>query len=420
MPDQPKRVLVLYRLHYPLDKLRLSSLQQLQALDKSDQTYEIIYFNAVFGVPSWFKNLDFDVIILSTLFLGMRWFPRYFRRWKQTMNWIADVDCLKIAIPQDEYDHAHVLDEWLDEWHVQVIFTNFNETYRSTLYPKMSKKAEFHVCFTGYLDKDTIDETVIKPISERPLDIVYRARHLPYWFGKYGQFKHLIAEKITDYAPKHQLKIDVSTQQSDTIIGIDWTQFMASARATIGCESGVSALDPHGAVKHDILQLLTDDPQLSFEDVSARIPVGWDDYEFLAIGPRHLEATQTKTCQILMRGNYSGVLVADKHYIPVEHDFSNLDTVLETLKDDAYVQKMVDNAYHDIACNPAYTYTAFAAQLDAVIDQHSLDKAYQPKTGLKQLVSLISAIISIVVTMADFGIRTLRIRQVINKLFASS
>ncbi len=112
MPDQPKRVLVLYRLHYPLEKLRLSSLQHLQALEKSNSPYEIVYFNAVFGVPGWFKNFDFDVVILSTLFLGMRWFPRYFRQWKQSMKWIAELDCLKIAIPQDEYDHAHTLDEW--------------------------------------------------------------------------------------------------------------------------------------------------------------------------------------------------------------------------------------------------------------------------------------------------------------------
>ena len=420
MPDQPKRILVLYRLHYPLHKLRLSSLQQLQALEKSSSSYEIVYFNAVFGVPSWFKNLDFDVIILSTLFLGMRWFPRYFQQWKQTMKWIAEFDCLKIAIPQDEYDHAHTLDDWLYDWNVQIIFSNFDDTYRETLYPKMHQKAEFHHCYTGYINQDTVDENSLKPISQRPLDIVYRARHLPYWFGGYGQFKHTIAEKVTDYAPEHGLNIDISTNTDDTITGSEWIQFMASSRATIGCESGVSALDPRGEIKSSIMQWQQQEPNLSFENASKRLPVGWDDYEFLAIGPRHFEAVMTKTCQILIRGDYSGVLEADKHYIPVEHDFSNLDAVLQKLKDDTYIQQMVDTAYNDIACNDAYTYEAFAEQLDTVIQHHTQDNTYQEKPRLGWQISIPSRVADTTIHIIDFGIRTFGVRKVISKLMSGA
>src|SRR5690606_9448857 len=111
---------------------------------------------------------------------------------------------------------------------------------------------------------------------------------------------------------------------------------------------------------------LKEKPDLTFEEASARLPDDWDNHEFFAIGPRHFEAVMTKTCQVLIRGHYSGVLQADKHYIAIEDDFSNLDAVLETLKDDQYVQNMVDTAYKDIACNEAYTYKAFAEQLDRV------------------------------------------------------
>jgi len=64
-----------------------------------------------------------------------------------------------------------------------------------------------------------------------------------------------------------------------------------------------------------------------------------------AISSRHLDAAGTKTCQILFRGEYNGILEADKHYIAMEKDFSNISGVMERFKDFEYRKKMVDGTY---------------------------------------------------------------------------
>src|SRR5690606_4974674 len=99
--------------------------------------------------------------------------------------------------------------------------------------------------------------------------------------------------------------------------------------------------------------------------------------------------------------HYSGVLQADKHYIAIEDDFSNLDAVLETLKDDQYVQNMVDTAYKDIACNEAYTYKAFAEQLDRVIREHTQDMPVKDKSRLGWQISLPSRVVNTIIKIAD-------------------
>ena len=61
-------------------------------------------------------------MILHTTFLGLRWIEGFDRR-RRRSEWIAELQCPKIALPQDDYDHAAVLDGWLSELGVDVVFT---------------------------------------------------------------------------------------------------------------------------------------------------------------------------------------------------------------------------------------------------------------------------------------------------------
>jgi hypothetical protein len=366
-----KRILVLYWHPEPLAKMRVAILHHLQAMESSPANHKIIYYNTFNGAPAWLGYLNFDAVILHTTFLCLRWSHRFYP-WKWQLRWIKDLRCLKIAIPQDEYDHSEILDEWLYEWGVSAIFTNFDQAHRKILYPIMQNQAEFYNCFTGYID-DAVARTYqpkLLPVAARSNDIVYRATHLPYWFGSQGQLKHQIADVVAERAGKHGLKCDISTRPEDIIVGNDWIDFVASGRAIIGCESGSSALDRRGEIKAKIQSLLAENPHLSFEEVGACMPTGWDDYRFFAISPRHFEAVVTKTCQILVEGHYDGVLEPDKHYIPLKRDFSNLDQVLEKVKDHPYIQDMVERAYEDIYLSGRYTHQKFAEKIEMVILKH--------------------------------------------------
>lgn len=362
----PRRVLVLYHWGDPSRAMRPAIQQHLHVLDVSPAQHQILYHDVAQGVPGWLTRIGFDAIILHTTLLCLRWSSLYAPA-REDLRWLGARDCVKIALPQDEYDHSEVLDEWLDEMGVSVVGTVFDESVRSVLYPKMNGRARFLRCLTGYIDEANAARCKgdLRPIAERPRDIVYRAAHLPYWFGSHGQLKHDIAGVVAERAQAIGLSCDISTRSEDVITGDDWYGFLASGKTIIGCESGSSVLDRRGEVQARIRAWLDAEPGLSFSDVSRRLPSGWDDYRFFALGPRHLEAIVTRTCQVLIEGDYDGVLQANRHYLPIRRDLGNLDEVLHMIKDHALLEATAARAYEEIYESRKYTYGALAGLLDA-------------------------------------------------------
>jgi hypothetical protein len=363
----PKRILVLYCYPVPLSKMRLAIKQHILACELGGTKATVRYHN-VYENTGRLQNLNYDAVILHTTFLCLRWNPSFYRlKWE--LRWIKEMSCIKIAIPQDEYDHSEILDEWMYEWDVAVVFSCFNHLTHKILYPLMSERAKFFPALTGYVDEGTARQlqSELQPLEPRGKHIIYRATQLPYWFGSHGQLKHQIAGIVADEARRKGLTCDVSTRETDTIVGEAWLSFMASGKVVIGCESGSSVLDRRGEIQAQIRAMLEHDPTLTFEQVSLRLPAGWDSYSFFAISPRHLEAVITKTCQVLVEGSYSGILSPDLHYIPLKRDFSNLDDVLEKTKDTRLIQEIVGRAYVDICLNDKFSYRAFASQIEQAI-----------------------------------------------------
>jgi hypothetical protein len=360
-----RRLLILYW-RDPFRPLRATIRQHLRLFEAAPAGHVVHYVNVALGVPPAARRARFDAVVLHTTLLCARWFAQ-FPAVRERLAWLADVPALKIALPQDEYDHAAVLDDWLADLNVQVVGTNFNDHLRPILYPRLNGTARFVHVLTGYLDERTARTVAptLRPPAERPLDIVYRANRLPYWFGRHGQLKHEVAVRVAEAADRLGLKTDISTDSRDTIQSDRWYAFLASARATIGCESGASALDPRGEIQATVRQILADRPDLTFDEVSALLPRGWDDYRFFAIGPRHLEAVLTRTCQVLVEGEYDGLLRPHEHFLPLRRDFGNLAEVLAQVRDDALVSKITDRAYEDICRSGRVTYAAGAQQFDA-------------------------------------------------------
>ncbi|MCL4296062.1 MAG: hypothetical protein KJ077_10060 [Anaerolineae bacterium] len=398
MSTNPKRILVIYYNPYSLDHTRLTIIQHLRTLEASDVKHDITYYNAFDDYPSgqlgeeslaappWVHETTFDAVILHYSFLAFHWDAMALYRWKRLFSWIGELDGLKIAIPQDEGDHAGLLDEWLFEWGVSVIFS-VHYTPEGPLYPLMRNYAAIYPCLPGY-----IDETIAKqyaerllPLAERAKDIVYRARELPFWFGSAGRVKSLVAEIVAPRAEALGFNVDISTRPEDAILGQAWTDFIASGKAVIGTQGGYSVIDWRGEVKAQVRAILKANPGLNFDEVAARMPPGWDDYRLLTVTPRHFEAVIAKTGQLLIEGYYKGVLEADRHYIPLKPDFSNVDEALEKLRDSQFVQNMVECAYEEIYLSDRYTYRAFAKQIEqAICNYQSLPQALERPGELMQ------------------------------------
>lgn len=346
----------------PSQTMRHAVESHLRALDKSGE--RVVYVNAAKRSPLWSRMLDPRAVILHTTFLCARWYED-FATYRKRFAWLAGLECPKIALPQDEYDHAHVLDEWLAEMGVRVVASNFDSRPRNILYPKLADDASFLEVLTGYIDGDGAAYCGPRAtaLSTRSMGIVYRAQKLPYWFGSHGQLKHLIAEAVIERAPAHGLDVDISIRPEDTIFGQGWLDFLMSGRTVIGVESGSSVLDRRGEMQARIRDLVNREPNLTFAQVDAQMPKGWDSYSFFAISPRHLEAVVARTSQVLVEGDYSGVLRPEEHYIPIRRDLMDLDGVLERLQDVDALQQLADRAYDDVFGSGLWTIERFAKTL---------------------------------------------------------
>jgi hypothetical protein len=282
---------------------------------------------------------------------------------------VGDLDCLKIAMPQDEYNHSEVLDEWLRDLGVGHVFTNFEADVRSAFYTHMLQRAKFKHVFTGYIDETvagSLEPRLTLP-AQRRVDVVYRSTHPAYWFGRLGQLKYLIGERAQEAAAARGLTADISSRTDDAIIGDEWFDFLSSGRVVVGCESGASALDPRGKVQASIRAYLQEHPGATFDEVAAWMPQGWDAYNFGVIGPRHFEGVITKTCQVLVAGRYDDVLSPGRHYLAVRPDFADLGDVLQAACDPAVASEVAGRAYEEIYRSGRYTYRALAEQIDRVL-----------------------------------------------------
>jgi hypothetical protein len=365
----PRRVLVLYQ-HTAPGPMRSALRQKVRVLQASATRHKIVYWNAGYSVPRAIRRLAVDAVILDNTLLVARWAPEFAAR-RPTFEWLADVGALKIAFPQDEYNRAHVLDDWLADLGVDVVFSLHGPEPRRLLYPRLGNTARFEQCLTGYVDELEVSRNaaVVLPHERRRLDLAYRAQTLPPRFGRLGQLKQTVAETVAPAARAAGLRVDVSTDLRDAVLGDRWFPFVASARAVLGSESGASAIDRRGELVTAERTMLAEQPDISFADFDAAMPAGWDGQLPGSVGPRHLEAAAARTCQVLVEGGYDGVLEPEVHYLPVRPDGSNAGDVVERLKDHKLVEATATRAYADLVLSGRYGYAALAAQLERVLDE---------------------------------------------------
>jgi hypothetical protein len=318
-----------------------------------------------FEIPEHIFKVRYDLIVFHTVLLAGRWMGSGFFQ-KQILDKVKPLKTLnavKIIHPQDEWIHTRSLCAFINEMDIDCVFSVAPETEWKKIYETVDfEKVHFYKVLTGYLDEGVISKinTYTKEVGLRDLDIGYRAFKAPPWLGKHGFIKTSIADVIVEAGGRHGFRMDISTKPEDTINGDDWYKFMLRCRYFIGVEGGSTVLDPDGLIWEKGTAFLKQHPDASFEEVEKNCFPGMDgNLQLVAISPRHLEACATKTCQILVEGSYNGILKPGLHYLELKKDYSNLDTVMNQMKDESGRQKMVELAYRDVVTSGDYTYRAF-------------------------------------------------------------
>lgn len=359
-----KNILIL--LNFETDNIRGTIKEHILCFEKfSDYKVHYLNINYTAVVPDELKNIDYELIIFHTKFLSARWvLDNFYRVIKSTqLDFIRNSNAVKIAIPQDEFLNTNAICDFIDEFNIDHVFTNTNGIDTSNIYGSVkNKNVNYQEVLTGYLDEHTIEKinNLGKLIPERKIDIGYRAWKTAYWLGEHGQKKSEIAEKFNNEVKKYHLNTDISTKEEDTFLGDDWYKFLLNCKYFIGVEGGSSISDKDGSIKRQTENYLELNPEANFDQVKRACFSERDgEFRLYAISPRHLEACATRTCQILMEGEYNGILKPGIHYIELKEDYSNIDEVLKIVEDDKLRKEITDRVYKDIVESGKYNYQAF-------------------------------------------------------------
>ncbi len=340
MKTDKLNILILHSLG-DIDMAPLFLRHHVFLLQENYDDHNYLYHDTALPLPVYVRETQFDVIILDVTFLCSRWIPtKVFEKLKNEYLFIKNNEAIKIAFPQDEYDCNEILDDWMCDWNVDVVYSVISEHW-DVLYPKYHKQGAILLGFTGYVNESLIDRAR-KPFVDRRIDIGYRAKKLLPYFGRLGEVKWTIGRDVDARAKLAGLNVDISVGDKSTLLGAAWLDFIDDSKFTLGANSGSSLLDPRGKIQNDIKNYKINNPGATFNELEELFFKGQDGrLNFTAISPRVMEAALLDSCQILVEGRYSNILSPGDHYIEIKSDASNFDQVLDVMEDTSFVTQMI-------------------------------------------------------------------------------
>jgi hypothetical protein len=290
---------------------------------------------AVPGLARPYAGRRYDAMVWHTSVLAwLRWAPesQHGALRKRALALRAAAP-LHVALPQDEFLHGNRVNAFLDEMGVEHVFSVAPSSEWPKIYRDLDReRVGLSRVLTGYLDEGTVEriDRILAEGRERTIDIGYRTVPGKPYLGRHAALKAGLGDAVRERAESRGLRVDISSRVEDTFYGDAWYRFLASCRFTIGMEGGASVLDRDGSVLACVESRLAKDPDATFEELEASCFGGRDgELSLFALSPRHLEACATRTPQILLEGEYSGVLRPGEHYVELRRDLSNLDDVLD-------------------------------------------------------------------------------------------
>ncbi|MBK9283214.1 MAG: hypothetical protein IPM51_02735 [Sphingobacteriaceae bacterium] len=369
---------------YPLRSTIEEHLYSFKKYSNSHCYY--LGLDSVDTIPEYLLKIDFNLIIFHYGFISSRWSGKeHLLRAVKQVEPIFGSKAVKIVMPQDEYKNSEDICWFINEYNIDCLFSVSPQSEWPILYPTVDrKKVRFYQVLTGYLDDDSVKKlNSLSNSVTRNIDIGYRARNLPPWLGKHGYAKTEIAGIIKNAANKFNLKVDISIDPKDTFLGDEWYKFMLSCKYFIGVEGGATVHDPKGDIWKKGETYISKYPNASFEEVEKEcFPNEDGKLKLIAISPRHLEACATKTCQILIESTFNGILKANLHYIPLKEDYSNVNEVMQLVKDDNKRKEITERAYNDIVLSEKWSYKQ--AVKDLINDAIGVDVSSHEYLSIKE------------------------------------
>ena len=320
------------------------------------------YINIFGEIPT---QTDSDMVIVTYELIGLRNLPIW-NILRQRMAPVLRNATIRVLMPQDDYSRSDVLDEFVASENFDFVFSPITRDL-GQLYPKsLEQGVQFHEAFTGYFEQSdwAYLQQFSKPFNERSIDVGQRVRYLPPQFGERAWKKGLQAVKFALMASERGFVCDVSTKSEDVFVGDEWWKFLGNLKFTVSRRGGASMADSTGRLADKVRRYQFRHPEVKIEELSQRLSFkGEREGDFSAISPRLFEAATMGVCQILEPDQYVDGLKPWVHYLPLFEDFSNIEEVLDVMRDDDRCSEIVKASQEILLHNNNFTYSAFVERL---------------------------------------------------------
>jgi hypothetical protein len=198
----------------------------------------------------------------------------------------------------------------------------------------------------------------VQPGVSRTIDVAFVGDLYDRLIG--DQERTRIVQFFSGHGAEYGLTCDVRAARMPRA---EWAAYLNSCHAVVGAESGTYYLQRTGEALNCAKAYLKKEPAAQFEAIYQRCFAGAEQcLNGKAISSRHFEPIGTKTCQVLVEGGYNGILEADRHYIAVKRDLSNIQDAISRLKDQEYRSQITENAYDHVLSSHTY-----AHRVDALV-----------------------------------------------------
>jgi hypothetical protein len=190
--------------------------------------------------------------------------------------------------------------------------------------------------------------------GDRSIDIGFIGDTYPYFVGDIERDRLL--RFFQGHCADLGLMCEIRIHPRSRVPRTEWARFLNVCKGIIGAESGSYYLDRKGRIIGQAKAYLRKHPRSTFEEIFERYFQS-PRVEYLsgkAISSRHFEPIGTKTCQILLDGDYNGILNSDEHYISVRKDLSNIHEAVKRFKDEDYRKAMVERTYEYVMSQHTY------------------------------------------------------------------
>jgi hypothetical protein len=357
-PLAGKRLLVAYS---NASTFTTTTLEYVESFRKFGSA-EVHYLHVTHGAETALDFNAYDAVLLS--YCARLCFPGYVS--EDFLRKLQRFDGVKAVAIQDEYDFVEQERTALDRLRPDLVFTCVSPTDLPRIYPPARyPRTEFVQVLTGYVPS-SVPRTARRPVAGRPIALGYRGRSIGARYGRLADMKQRIGEVFREECERRGIKADVAVDEASRIYGDAWYEWLANCRCVLGTESGSNIFDFDGSIAsacRDAQQ--TGEPVPA--EIIARIEELDETFSMGQVSPRVFEAALLGTPMALYLGQYSNVLQPYVHYIPIEHDHSNLDEVFDFLADDATLQSIADRAYEDLIESGKYEYSTFVSLIEESI-----------------------------------------------------